>query len=92
MVVVVTLRIGAMVFLLADVELTPENRTNPMLLRSVKKMDRAIDVAVIGDRDRFLSDASNMLNQLFDIARAIEQRVVGVQMQVCEFRHSVLLF
>jgi hypothetical protein len=55
-------------------------------------MDRAIDVAVIGDRDRFLSDASNMLNQLFDIARAIEQRVVGVEMQVCEFRHSLLLF
>ena len=54
MVVVVTLRIGAMVFLLADVELTPENRTNPMLLRSVKKMDRAIDVAVIGDRHRRL--------------------------------------
>jgi hypothetical protein len=63
-----------------------------MLLRGVEKMDRAIDVAVIGDRDGLLSDASNMLNQLFDIARPIEQRVVGVQMQVCEFRHILLLF
>ena len=57
MVVVVALRIGAMVFLLADVKLAAQDRLDALLLRRLKEVHRAIDIAVIGDRNRLLADA-----------------------------------
>jgi hypothetical protein len=46
---------------------------------------------VIGNRNRFLADARYALNQLFNVARTVQQGVVGVQVQVSKFRHGVLL-
>src|SRR5277367_1180364 len=54
MIVIIALRVGAMVFLLADVELTAQDRLDAALLRRLKKMHRAINVAMVGNRDRLL--------------------------------------
>ena len=50
-VVAVALRLGAMVFLLADVELAAQDRLDPGVLRVVEKVHRAEDVAMVGHGD-----------------------------------------
>ena len=50
-------------------------------LGSIEEMHCTVDVAVVGDGHGLLSDAVDVGYQLFDIAGAIEERVVGVQMQ-----------
>jgi hypothetical protein len=91
MVVVVALRIGAMIVLLADVQFAPKNRLHAVFLGSIEEVHRTINISVIGDRNRFLADARYALNQLFNVARTVQQGVVGVQVQVSKFRHGVLL-
>jgi hypothetical protein len=91
MVVVVALRIFAMVILLADVQLAPQDRMHVVLFRRLEEVHRPVNVAVIGDCDRLLSDARNALDELFHVACAVQQRVVRMQMQMGEFRHVQLL-
>ena len=92
MVIVVALRFGAMVLFLADVELAAQDRMNAVAFRRFEKMDRAINVAVVGNGDRFLADVRDALDQLFDIAGAVEQGVIGVEVQVGEFRHGLFFY
>ena len=54
-------------------------------------MHRPIDVAVVGDRRRTLPDLLQVLGQLVDIASAVQQGVIGMQMQVRKFSDSHLL-
>ena len=90
MVVVVALRIGAMVFLLADVKLAAQNRLDAPLLRRLKKMNRAINIAVIGNRNRLLADVGNVVDQLFDVAGAVQKRIIRMQMKMSKFGHCLL--
>src|ERR1700691_288594 len=91
-VVVVALRFGAMVLFLANVELAPKDRMDTLMLCGVEEMDRAIDIAVVCNRNSLLADVGNALHQLFDIAGAVEQGVVGVEMQVGKFRHGLFFY
>ena len=54
----------------------------------VEEVDGSVDVAVIGDGDGFLADFRDALDELFDIAGAVEKGVVGVQVKVGKFRHG----
>ena len=80
-----------MVFLRTDVELAAQDRLDALCLGRIKKMHGAVDVAVIGDGHGLLSDAVDVGDQLFDVAGAIQQRVVGVQMKVGKFSHGIAL-
>ena len=91
-VVVVALRIGAMVVFLADVELAAENGMDAVVLCRVEKMHRAVDVAVVGNGDGLLTDAGDVLDELFNVAGAVEQGVVGVEMKMSEFRHGCCFY
>ena len=81
-----------MVLFLADVEFAAKDRMNAVVLRGVKEMDRAVNVAVVGNGNRLLADPGDALHQLFDVAGAVEQGVVGVQVQVGEFRHGFFFY
>jgi hypothetical protein len=43
---------------------------------------------VLGDRDRRHLQLDSLIEELVDPARAVQQRELGVQMQVNEFRHG----
>ena len=74
-----------MVVLLADVQLAPEDRLDPLLLGRVRKMHRAIDIAVIGHRDRRLTQLFHAGHKFLDVAGAVEHGIVGMQVQMDEF-------
>ena len=48
-------------------------------------------MAVVGDGHGVLPNAVDVGYQLFDIAGAIEEGVVGMQMQVGKFSHGIAL-
>src|SRR5215471_16628182 len=80
--------LDVVVFLLADVELTADNRLHASLVRRIHEMHRAEDVAVVGHGNGGHSELVDVLDQLLDVASAIEHGVVGVQMQMYEVRHD----
>ncbi len=59
----------------------------PALARLVVEDDRREHVAVLGDRQRRHLQLDRLVEQLLDPARAVEQRVLGVQVQVDELSH-----
>ena len=46
---------------------------------------------MLGDRDRRHLQRDGLIEQLVDAARAVEQRELGVQMEVDELRHATAL-
>ncbi len=91
-VVLVAVALGPVIVGLADIELTPENRLDPLLLGRVEEVHRPEDIAVIGHRHGLLPDLLHMRGEFIDVARAIEQGVVGMQMQVGKFSgHTISL-
>ena len=89
-VVLVVGRVGAMVFGLAHVELAAQDRLDALLLGRVEEVHRPVDVAVVRHRDRLLAQRGHAINELVDVAGAVEQRVFGVQMEVSKFGHGLL--
>lgn len=81
-----------MIFLLADIKLAAQDWPDPLGLRCLKEMDRAIDVAVIGDGDGLLANRIDVRDQLLHVAGAIQQRVVRMQMKVGELSHTLPSF
>src|SRR5215471_12440201 len=77
-----------MIVLLADVELAADDRLDSLLLRGIYKMDRAIDVAMVGHGHGLLPDLAHTRHQLLDVAGAVEERVIGMQMEMDEFGHG----
>jgi membrane-anchored protein YejM (alkaline phosphatase superfamily) len=77
---------------LADVKLASDDGLDADLVRRIYEMHRAKNVAVVRHRDRRHAEFMNPLNKFFDVASAIEQRVIAVEMQVNEFSlgHEVL--
>ena len=88
MVVFVFFRGGSVVFLGTDVEFAAQDGLDAFGLGCFEEMHCAVDVAVVGDGHGFLSDFVDVGYEFFDIAGAIEERVIGVQMQVGEFSHG----
>ncbi len=70
-----------------DVDLAAENRVDAPLPRLVVKDDRREHVAVLGDGERRHVQLNRAVEQLFDAAGAVEERVLRVQMQMDELGH-----
>ena len=58
----------------------------PALARLVVEDDRREHVAVLGDRHRRHLQLDRLVEQLLDPARAVEQRELGVEVEVDEVR------
>src|SRR2546422_2736933 len=82
-------RIPALVTAIArrDVHLTPENRLHALLAGLIVEHHRRKEVPVLGDRNRRHLQLRCVVQQLVDAARAVEQRELGVEMQMNEFGH-----
>ena len=91
-VVVVALARRAVVLVLRDIKLAAQNRLDPLGLRRIEEVHRAVDIAVVGHGDRLLAERGDAVHELVDVASAVQQRVLGVQMQVREFGHDYLRF
>ncbi len=68
-----------------DVELAAEDRLDPGLLRGEIEVDRAEEVAVIGQGDRGELELLGLVDQLLELGGAVEQAVLGMHVQVDEF-------
>ncbi len=79
---------GAVVFLFADVKFAADDGLHAMLVRRVDEMHRAENVAVIGHGDGGHAEFVHALAELFDVTGAIEQGIIGVQVQVDELGHG----
>ena len=79
----------AVVVFFADVELAAEDGLEALLLHGVEEVDGAVDVAVVGHGGGGLADFFEVGGELVDIAGAVEEGVVGVEMEMGELcRHE----
>src|SRR5579863_6128205 len=70
--------------LLGNVHLATDDRMNPLRLRGVVEADRAEEVAMIGHGDSGHFLLCDDFHELIDFARAVEQRIIGVVVEVNE--------
>ena len=91
--VVVGIALGrrAVVVFLANVKLATDDRLNVKFVRGVDEMHRAKNISVVGHGNRGHAQLFHALAKLFDIAGAIKQGVVGMQVQVDELGHGLSL-
>ena len=80
----------AVVLVLADIELAAQDRLDSLGLGRREKVHSPIDISVVGHRDRLLSQRRHPVNQLGNVASPVQQRVLGMQMQMRKFSHSYL--
>ena len=73
---------------LRHVDLAAEDRLDAAGARVVVEDHRREHVAVLGDRERRHVELDRFVQQLVDAAGAVEERKLGVQVQVNEVRHS----
>ncbi len=86
-VIVLGVRVGVLAevgVFLADVELAAEDGLERLFVHGVEEVDGAVDVAVVGDGGGGLADLGEVLGELVDVAGTVEERVVGVEMEVGE--------
>ena len=67
-----------------DVRFASDNRFHAGALSFLIKLDRAMQIAVIGNRNGGHSGFGCLFHQLLHPDRSIQQRVLGVQMQMNE--------
>jgi hypothetical protein len=72
-----------------DVRLDPEDGLDAVRPCLLVEGDRAVQVAVVGDRDGVHPEFFDPLDELVDAVAAVEQRVLGVQVEVDEAGVSV---
>jgi hypothetical protein len=65
-----------------EVRLEPEDRLDLVLLAGLVELDRAVHHAVVGEPERRLAELGGPLGELLDLARAVEQRVLGVDVEM----------
>ena len=80
MVVLILFRGGAMVLLGTDVKLASQDGLDAPGGCGLKKMHRAVNVAVVGNGHSLLSDTVDVRHQFFDIAGAVQERIISVEM------------
>ena len=73
-------RFGADV--VAEVRLEAEDRLDPVLLARLVELDGAVHHAVVGEPEGGLAEGGGALREAVDVAGAVEQRVLGVDVQV----------
>src|SRR5208282_1332694 len=93
MVVSVAVRRSAgddVVVFLANVEFATDDRLDSYLVGGVHEMHRAKDISVVGHGHGGHAQLMHTVDKFFDIAGAVEQGVIAVQMQVDELvlRHE----
>ena len=66
------------------VSLHADDRLDPGLGRRLVKFNRAMQVAVIGNRDRRHRHFGRLLHQLLHSHRPVEERILGVQVEMNE--------
>ena len=66
------------------VGLDTDDRLDPGLRRRLIKFNRAVQVAVIGNRDRRHPHFGRLFHQLLHPHRAVEKRILGVEMEMNE--------
>ena len=67
-----------------DVRFNPNDRLDASLLRLLLKTPGSVEVAVVGDCERRLLELERALNEAIDPVRPVQQRILGVTMQVHE--------
>jgi hypothetical protein len=72
------------VVFLADIEFASHDRFDANLVRGIYKMHRTKNIAVVGHGDRGHAEFMNPIDELLDVASAVEQGVIAMQMQVDE--------
>ncbi len=70
----------------ADVSLDTQDRPDPTLVTGFIEGHRAEHVAVVGDGDGRGAQVGDPIGQAVDPVAAVQQRVLGVQVQVGEAR------
>src|SRR5438105_13509225 len=70
-----------------NVDLASKNWLNTAPARLVMKRDGGKQIAVLGHRNRRHLQLRRAIEQLADAARAVQQRELGVQMEVDELSH-----
>ncbi len=65
-----------------EVDLAADDRLDAVLGARLVQLDRAVHHAVVGERERRLVERRRARRQRVDLARAVEQRVLGVDVQM----------
>ena len=73
-----------------DVRLAAEDRLHAVGLGALIEVERAEQVAVVGDRDRLHAALEHLREQLVQANRAVEKAILRVQMQVGELGHAAV--
>ncbi len=76
--------LDVVIVLLADVKLASDDGLDAFLLCRVDKMHGAKNIAVIGHGDGRHPELFHAMDELFDVAGAVKERVIGMEMQVDE--------
>ena len=71
------------------VDLAPEDRLHAALARVIVKDHRREHVPVLGHGHRRHLERGRLIEHLVDAAGAVEQRILGVQVQVDELSHGL---
>src|SRR5215471_3744663 len=79
--------LGVVVFFFADVELAADDWFDPDLVRGIHELDCAENVSVVGHGNGGHAEFVDAMDEVIDAAGSVEQRVVGVQVQVDELGH-----
>ena len=65
-----------------EVDLAADDRLDPGLARGLVELDRAVHHAVVGEPERGLPERGGALDEAVDLRGAVEQRVLGVDVEV----------
>ena len=75
-----------------QVGLEPEDRLDPVLAAGLVVLDRAVHDAVVGEPERRHAELRRALGHRLDLAGAVEQRVLAVDVQVdCRGAHRAII-
>jgi len=81
--------LDVVVIFLADIQFAADDRLYAMLVSRIHEVHRAKNVAVVGHRHRGHAQFLHALAEFFDVTGAVQQGIVGVQVQVDELGHGV---
>ena len=70
----------------SDVRLDADDRLNPVLLCRLHKLHRAVEGAVVGEGDGVHPEALRLLHQRLQVAHAVEQAELAVDVEVRKVR------
>ena len=87
-VVLIVGSVGAVILSLADVEFAAEDGLDPLFFGRLEEVNCPVDISVVGHGDGFLPQGGDPVYQFRNVAGAVEEGVLGVQMEVGEFGHG----